>query len=79
MEEQNTVQGFYNDIENVDQSVFEINGKRIKLTENQFRSEKEIRPRNGYGSLPVCSNSDRRGCPLYNQYGDETCSMISNR
>lgn len=78
-EEKNTVQGDYDLGRHVDFAVFNIHGKNYNLTENQFRSENNIDPRNGYGSIAVCSSFDKRGCNLFNKYGDGTCKQIQKR
>jgi hypothetical protein len=77
-EEENTVQGDYDPEAQIDFGVFRINGENYILTENQFRLENEIGPRNGYGSVAVCSIFDKSGCKLYNKYGNGTCQIIQN-
>jgi hypothetical protein len=75
-EEENTVQGVVNEDTNIDNSLYDVNGEEWHLTENQFRSEHNILPRNGYDSLAVCSSFEKEGCDLYNKYGDDTCQVL---
>lgn len=75
-EEENTVQGIVNEYDNIDYSLYDINGVDWKLTENAFRNEHQIPIRNGYDSMAVCSSFESHGCDVFNQYGDETCQVL---
>lgn len=76
-EEQNTIQGIMDDDDVCNRSFFNINGELWHLTENEFRHDKHVDPRNGYDSVCVCSSFDKSGCQLFSEHGANTCSAIN--